>query len=151
MTTRASTRFTGWHMFAVLCAFFGTVIAVNLTMARYAISSFGGIQVENSYVASQNFNQWLDAAAEQEALGWEVSARRSEGQRLVVVAEGPGAGATLVAHARHPLGRQPDRSLTFTRQADGSFLSDQRLDGDRWIVRLEMADGAQVWKREDRL
>jgi nitrogen fixation protein FixH len=52
-------QFTGgtWRR---MVAFFGVVIAVNLTMARLAIGSFGGVVVENSYVASQKFNGWLD-------------------------------------------------------------------------------------------
>ena len=151
MTQKVSRKFTGWHMTGTLVAFFGTVMAVNFTMAGFALSTFGGIQVENSYVASQNFNQWLDAAAQQERLGWDVTLKRAAEGKLRVVAEGPGESASLIAHARHPVGRKPDTSLTFTRQPDGSFLSDQPLESDRWIVRLELADGADVWKREDRL
>ena len=48
--------FTGRHMTMVLVAFFGTIIVVNFTMARFASSTFGGVVVENSYVASQHFN-----------------------------------------------------------------------------------------------
>ena len=151
-TTRAAPRkFTGWHMTGILVAFFGTVMAVNFTMASFALSTFGGIQVENSYVASQNFNEWLDAVAEQEKLGWDVTLEQAAGGKLRVVAQGPGEELSVIAHARHPLGRKPDSSLTFTRQADGSFLSDQALESDRWIVRLELAEGDKVWKREDRL
>ena len=62
-------NFNGWHMFAILCAFFGVVIAVNITMATYASTTFGGIVVENSYVASQEFNRWLDEAKAERALG----------------------------------------------------------------------------------
>jgi nitrogen fixation protein FixH len=43
-------------MAMILVAFFAVVIAVNLLMARLAISTFGGVVVENSYVASQHFN-----------------------------------------------------------------------------------------------
>ena len=57
-----SRPFTGRHMAMILVAFFGVVIVVNLIMARYASSTFGGIVVENSYVASQEFNKWLDEA-----------------------------------------------------------------------------------------
>ena len=50
--------FTGWHMTAILVGFFSTVIAVNVYMAHAAISTFGGTVVDNSYVASQEFNGW---------------------------------------------------------------------------------------------
>ena len=35
-------RFTGRHMAAILVAFFAIVITVNVTMARFAMSTFGG-------------------------------------------------------------------------------------------------------------
>ncbi len=57
MTARTSQpRFTGYHMAAIMVSFFGVVIAVNFTMAWYATSSWSGLVVENTYVASQQFN-----------------------------------------------------------------------------------------------
>ena len=53
-------EFTGRHMAMILVTFFGIVIAVNITMARYASSTFGGLVVDNIYVASLNFNGWLE-------------------------------------------------------------------------------------------
>ena len=32
-------RFTGWHMAAILVGFFALVVAVNVTMARFATST----------------------------------------------------------------------------------------------------------------
>ena len=64
--------FTGWHMTAILVGFFSTVIAVNVYMAHAAISTFGGTVVDNSYVASQEFNGWLAAAKKQQQLGWKT-------------------------------------------------------------------------------
>lgn len=144
-----SKRFTGYHMFGILVAFFGTVIAVNFTMAGLATSTFGGIVVENSYVASQKFNDWLDAAEAQGELGWEANTTWLEDRRLLVSATGPGSGATLTATARHPLGRAPDRALAFDRMSDGSFLSRQELPAGRWILRLVMSDGSNEWRREE--
>jgi nitrogen fixation protein FixH len=145
-----SRKFTGYHMLAVLVAFFGTVIAVNLTMASLASSTFGGIQVQNSYVASQNFNTWLEQAEEQEKLGWQVASSWQGDGRLRVTATGPGPAATLQATARHPLGQMPDLDLAFERAADGAFVSLDKLPPGRWIVRLQLNDGASEWRREDR-
>src|SRR3546814_2526847 len=55
-------RFTGRHAAMILVAFFGVVIAVNIVMASFALSTFGGTVVDNSYVASQHYNQWLARA-----------------------------------------------------------------------------------------
>ena len=37
-----SKRFNGWHMTAILVAFFGVIVVVNFTMASYATRTFGG-------------------------------------------------------------------------------------------------------------
>jgi len=143
--------FTGWHMTAILVSFFGVVIAVNLTMATLATSTFGGVQVQNSYVASQHFNTWLEQAEEQDALGWDATTERLEDGRLRVTVSGPGPAAELVASARHPVGRHPDQQMAFDRAADGSFVSREALPAERWILRLQITDGADVWRREERL
>ena len=64
-------QITGWHVFAMFAFAFGTIIAVNLTLAFNAVRSFPGLEVKNSYVASQGFDAQRSA---QEALGWDVTA-----------------------------------------------------------------------------
>ena len=68
----------GWHVFAVFAAAFGVIIAVNAALAVNAVRSFPGLEVANSYVASQRFDA---ERAAQEALGWDVRATL-EGDRL---------------------------------------------------------------------
>ena len=65
------TRITGWHVLACFVSGFAIIIGVNMTLAFNAIRTFPGIEVKNSYVASQSFDR--DRAA-QTALGWNVSA-----------------------------------------------------------------------------
>jgi nitrogen fixation protein FixH len=141
-------NFTGRHMAAILVLFFGAVMAVNFTMARYASSTFGGRVVENSYVASQNFNQWLDQAAEQEALGWEAEVQRTASGEVAVNLSGAPAGATVEASARHPLGRMADVDLTFAGLGEGRYLSREALAQGRWTVRLVVSQGDVEWRRE---
>lgn len=144
-------RFTGWHMAAILVAFFGTVPAVNFTMARYASSTFGGVVVENSYVATQKFNGWLEEARASEALGWDVVTTWRPDGRLVISAYGAPDHLSAQATARHPLGRLPDRALTFSRIGEGRYLSSEELPAGRWTLRIELTDGARTWRREDDL
>lgn len=70
----------GWHVLAVFAGAFGVIITVNLILAVQAVRTFPGLEVSNSYVASQSFE--ADRAA-QIGLGWEVSARL-EGDVLVL-------------------------------------------------------------------
>lgn len=143
--------FTGRHMFGILAAFFGTVIAVNFTMASYASSTFGGIVVKNSYVASQEFNRWLDEADAAKAVGWTATTTRRPDGRLAIAVAGPASGARVEAIARHPLGRKPDQTLSFERVGDGTFVSNETLASGRWTLRLEITADDQVWRHEEPL
>ena len=134
-------QFTGKHMATILVLGFGVVVAVNFTMASLATNGFSGVVVENSYVASQKYNGWLEEAARQEATGWDLKAARDEDGRLVVEALGAPSTAQLTGHARHPLGHRVDRQLAFVRGEDGRFTSSEPLDAGRWTLRLTLSDG----------
>ena len=141
-------QFTGWHMATILIGFFGVVIAVNLVMARYATSTFGGIVVENSYVASQRFNGWRDEAAAQAALGWDAQVARTDGGKVEVTLTGAPGDVAVEAVARHPLGRLADEPLGFTSLGGGRFVSRETLPAGRWTLRLAVARERQAWHRE---
>jgi nitrogen fixation protein FixH len=132
-------RFTGWHMTAILLAFFGVIVAVNFTMATFATRTFGGVVVENSYVASQKYNGWLKAAREQEALGWRATASLGADRRVTVEVSLP--GAIVTGYAEHPLGRAPDVPLKF--MGIESFRSQNPLPAGRWTVHLLVRRGAE--------
>ena len=150
-STNLRKPFTGRHMAAAMVGGFSVIVGVNLFMAFQASSTFGGVVVENSYVASQKFNGWLEQARAQEQLGWSAGMQRDEDGSVRVMLDGPGPDVRLAAVARHPLGRAPDRELTFVRAADGSFVSRETLPAGRWTVRLEVRDGDDTWRGEDHL
>jgi len=143
--------FTGRHAAAIIVGFFGVIILVNLTMARFATSTFGGIVVENSYVASQEFNRWLEEAEVQRALGWDAVTTWRPDNRLAVQLKGVPAGAKVKATARHPLGRMPDQEIAFTATRDDRFLSQSALPAGRWHLRLEVNAAGRTWRREEEL
>lgn len=136
-------RFNGWHMTAILVCFFGVIAAVNFTMATFATRGFGGTVVDNSYVASQRFNDWLEAARQQDNLQWTESVSRSDEQiRLqVMTPDGALSGGTIVATAEHPLARMEPIPLEFVETDPGVYLSREPLDAGRWILRIEIAQG----------
>jgi nitrogen fixation protein FixH len=146
-----SGKFTGWHMLAMMVAFFGVVIGVNVTMARIAIGSFGGVVVENSYVASQEFNGWLASARGQEGLGWEVASTLGADRRLSVSVSGAPDPLAVSGTLRHPLGRLPDTAIAFTRTGPGEYVSTVPVAEQRWILRLELASGRDRWRSEGEL
>ncbi len=140
--------FTGRRMAAILVAGFAVVLGVNLTMAGLASSSFSGAVVENSYVASQQFNRWLDEAAHEEKLGWTVTPVRLTDGRVEVRLAGVPASARLSAMARHPIGREAERALAFVPAGENLFVSTSALPQGRWTLRLEVTSGADSWRGE---
>ena len=74
----------GWHVLAGFGAAFGVIITVNLTLAYKAVQTFPGLEVKNSYVAGQVFDE---NRAAQEALGWDVSAELNGNDLSLVIME----------------------------------------------------------------
>ena len=68
---------TGPKFFAIFSSFFIVIIGVNLVLAFQAVATFPGLEVRNSYVASQTFD---DDRAAQLALGWQVEAVVHQGE-----------------------------------------------------------------------
>lgn len=137
--------FTGRHAAMILIAFFGTVISVNMVMASFALSTFGGTVVDNSYVASQHYNEWLARADAQDRLGWDRNVAVDEGRhvRLTIRKDGaPVAGLRVVATLRHPLGRAPARAMRFIAVDDGALRSVEALPAGRWQLDLSVRHGA---------
>ena len=145
-------EFTGKHAAAIIVTGFAIIIAVNLFMATLAVRGFGGVIVENSYVAGQEFNDWLDAAEEQEARGWSVEMTRSENGHLLIDTTSVPDGATVTAEARRPLGQPESKSLSFIEATPGNHVSLEPLDTGRWIVRLKVASPeGEAWSTEEQL
>jgi len=126
--------FTGRHMLGVMIGCFGVVIAVNMVMATEAGRTFGGTVVDNSYVASQRFNHWLDQAKAQQKLGWTVTLTGAHGRLKVATI----AGARVTGVASHPLGRLPEQRLSFGADGDGSYVAHELLPTGRWRVHLQV-------------
>jgi nitrogen fixation protein FixH len=130
---------TGRKVFAIFAAAFGLIIAVNLVMAWNAIATFPGLEVRNSYVASQGFNARL---ASQRALGWDVQVEVEEGELRVRITEPDGTPAA-VADLSATLGRathtRDDLTPAFT-YAGGSFRAPVALEGGNWNLRLVATD-----------
>ncbi|MEA1015309.1 FixH family protein [Sphingosinicella sp. LY1275] len=148
-------RFTGRHMLICMLAFFGVIITVNLIMATFATRTFGGIVVDNSYVASQKYNGWLAKARAQQASGWSGELTIDANRRPLLVASIEGgslAGAEVSAIARHPVGREADVALRFDEVSPGVYRAREPLPAGRWILHLTATrDGRDFRMIEDAL
>ncbi|MCV6595074.1 MAG: FixH family protein [Silicimonas sp.] len=122
---------TGRKVAMIFVACFGVIIAVNLTLAYNAVSTFPGLEVKSSYVEGVGFDERRDA---QMALGWDVSAQvAGEGLTLTILKGGVPVEAEI-------------QSAVFGRAT--SVAEDQfpvfRFDGEAYVARLE-APGDGNW------
>ncbi len=139
---------TGRHVLAISVGAFGIIIAVNFTLAWQAVATFPGLEVKNSYVASQSFEQ--DRAA-QVALGWDVSARVEGGDLILTILDADGAPVqpetltTTLGRATHVA---DDRTPDFV--FDGrAFVAPVALSHGYWNLRMKAlaADGTEFRQR----
>lgn len=149
--SRKSSIFTGKHMAAVFVGGFAVVIAVNLVMASFAVGSFHGTVVDNSYVASQKYNGWIAKAEASKALGWQAVPQRRDDGRVMIETLGLPDDAIVTAEAERPLGTRDTLSLTFTAQGQGRWVSNEALAQGRWRVRMAIRAGTQEWAGEAEL
>lgn len=148
MTTRRHSprEFTGYHMLALILAFFGVIIAVNLTMATLARTSWTGLVVQNTYVASQQFNRKAEEGRAQAALHWRGRLTLANGTVRYDLADAAGKAvlpsAVKVAF-RHPAYDAQDRVIDLVRQPDGSFSARQDVRDGVWIVEVDADTGRE--------
>ncbi len=144
----AERQFTGKHALAVFVAAFGVIITVNLVLAYNAVKTFPGLEVKNSYVASQEFNERLK---EQQALGWEIAAELTGGLLVLRITDQTGSPVE-VAELQAIVGRathvKEDFSPDFT--FDGiAYAAPAALGKGNWNIRLvaKAKDGAEFAQR----
>ncbi|MEE4186939.1 MAG: FixH family protein [Roseobacter sp.] len=120
---------TGRHVALIFGVCFSVIITVNLTLAFNAVHTFPGLEVKNSYVASQSFDKDRDA---QEALGWSVLAEAREGQLLLSVTDAQGAPVEVAAL---------DATLGRATHVQDDSTPDFTFDGQRYVAPAQLAPG----------
>jgi nitrogen fixation protein FixH len=129
MTSLFRGPITGPKAFAIFSSFFVVIIAVNVVMAVQAVRTFPGLEVKNSYVASQTFDAERKA---QEALGWTARAAL-EGAELVLSLVGPDGAPVTGATVTGLLGRATVR----TADQEPAFV----FDGQAWRAPVTVGTG----------
>ncbi len=124
---------TGRHVLAITLGAFAIVVGANMALLFAALSSFPGLEVKNSYVASQQFE---DRRTAQEALGWTAAVDYAD-ERLSLRLEGADG---LRADARSVTGlagrathTRDDRALDFFPAPHG-WQAAVALPPGRWHV-----------------
>ncbi len=145
--------FTGGHMLAVMVVFFGVVISVNVFLAVVANTSWTGFVVENSYVASQEYNAKLAATKAQAALGWHGSLVLSREQVRYGLTDRQGEPVRMKAVTvafRRPVDDREDHAVELKPVEPGVFVARHALRDGAWIVEVEADVGLPHSYRETR-
>lgn len=135
--------FTGRHMWFVIGGFFGVVIAVNVGMAVVASTSWTGLVVQNSYVASQEFEDLRIAHEAQQAAGWQATFSHDPGIARLAIVDGAGRPVdlgTVTLKVNRPVGGHDDQTLTLEPARDGSYEGTLVLEAGVWDALVEAPD-----------
>lgn len=140
---------TGRHVLALAIAAFGVIVGVNLLLAWFAVETFSGVVVDNSYVSSQTFDR--DRIA-QEALGWTLALDHAEGALAVEFTDAAGhvvRPASLSVVAGRPATNREDVTLALVETPRG-WIAEAPLADGIWTVRVDAvaADGTAYHRRE---
>ena len=129
-------KLTGWHALAIFGGCFAVIISVNLVLAFSAMKTVPGLEVKNSYVASQEFDI---RRAEQEALGWSVYAEAKGGLLILSITDSDGKpvqAGTLDAILGRATHVQDDRTPEFA--FDGhAYVARETLAPGNWNIRMK--------------
>ncbi|MBQ4827376.1 MULTISPECIES: FixH family protein [unclassified Leisingera] len=145
---KSEREFTGKHALMLFCGAFAVIIGVNIALAVNAVKTFPGLEVKNSYVASQEFDVRRSA---QEALGWSVYASSQGDQVKLEITDADGTPVE-VAKLSATLGRathvQDDQQPEFTFDGQ-AYVAPAELGPGNWNIRMvaRAKDGTEFTQR----
>jgi len=145
-------EFTGFHMALCIGGFFATIIAVNLTLAVFANTTWSGLIVKNGYVASQQYNDFLAQARKQNALGWQAALAIENGQLVFKISDRDGAeisGLDVRARIGRPAHANDDVDVRFLPETAGVYIAAPALGNGQWSINLIADDGNGIRFRRD--
>jgi nitrogen fixation protein FixH len=139
---------TGRKVLLIFVGAFATIIGANMVLVFAAVGSFPGLEVRNTYVASQNFDS--DRAA-QDGLGWHASTAYVDGVVTLTMTEADGRPAAITS-IDATIGRATtaaaDVRLAFDQQTS-PYSDALDLAPGKWEVRINAvaADGTKFHRR----
>jgi nitrogen fixation protein FixH len=152
----------GWQVLAMLAGFFGLVFAVNGVMAILAVTTFSGLDGEDSYRRGLDYNATLAEAEQQTRLGWQRKLGFTASGHDVEIAltdraGGPVSGLTIAGTLGRGATSLFDRSLQFQEASPGDYVAQAgTLPNGSWTVSLEARAAAgersgQIYRLKERL
>jgi nitrogen fixation protein FixH len=146
----------------ILLAFFGTVIAVNVTMMKLAIATLPGTEVDSAYSASIGYEKEIRAAEDQAARNWRVDAhivRDRDGSATLEVAahdrDGrPLSGLAFSGRLERPTDKRADLKVALAEVASGVYRgSAGTVAPGQWdlVIEGDAAAGGRMFLSKNRV
>lgn len=155
MKTPTQSSFTGRHMLAIMVAFFGVIIAVNVTMATLANTSWTGFVVRNSYVAGLEFNRKAEEGRRQAALGWTSRIEIASGKLVFALTDAAGQpvhAAGGEATFRRPVSDAEDVTVALAPSVVGTLAAAVDIADGSWIIEFNVDAGQGTpWHEMERV
>lgn len=141
---------TGRTVALIAAGAFLFMLIPNIVLTVFAVDTFSGLVVPNSYVASQSFDR--DRSA-QLALGWTVAVAREDGVVRVAIADADGHAVRppeLAVTVGRPTTSRDDRALVLEETPTGYAAAADLGPGD-WRVEIvaTAADGTRFHQNRD--
>lgn len=140
----------GKHVLAAMLGFFGIILVVNGIFTYFALSTFTGLSKDDAYRRGRAYNQTIEAAARQQALGWNVQAEHrftADGAFELIVRPrdkngAPLTGLRIEAYMARPTQADLDRSISVTETEAGLYRGTVDLPSKgQWDLELRASRG----------
>ena len=148
-SVQGRTPWNGRHVLAMLVAGFAIVFAVNGMMAYLAVSTFSGLDGEDSYRRGIDYNATIAEAQRQTSLGWSAqldALPERKGMELVLTDRtgAPVAGLTVSGVLGRASTNRFDRAVTLLATAPGHYQAafPAALDPGAWVATLTAVSAA---------
>ncbi len=152
----SSYRWFPWGIAGAMAA----VIAVNLALTYFAISSSTGLVTKHPFDEGNGYNAILAAAARGDALGWQgklavapdkagpitITATLTDRDKALL------AGLAVTAHIERPVEPVPPTTLTLTEVSPGHYAAAAAFDRvGQWDVRIVARRGDDLYEFSERV
>lgn len=137
---------TGRRVLVYLLCFFGVVFGVNFLMAKLAIDTLSGSEVDSAYRASLAYNTEISAARAQAERRWRVAAHvERDGDRHARVRVeardekgAPVTGVAFAARLARPTDKRADRAVVLVERESGIYGGETTdIAGGQWDLIIE--------------
>lgn len=123
---RPGFRLNGWHVLAIVTAFFAVVIAVDVAFVVMAVKTFPGEVSATPYEDGLAYNRSFEQLRAQERLGWRATAAAEPGAVTVEMRDRSGQplqGLAVTGDLQHPATEAGRVILSFHETRPGRYVA----------------------------